>query len=167
MSLGTSAVSATKGLLSGAGKGMSDVGLGSLKQAGMTALSNPALVFAAVQGISDVNRQMDNGNGFGTSVFKAGVSSLLYANNPVLMTALDLAPLAYQGAQAAGAFRRTKGDELAQRKRDSYGRLGGGYLDTMQAQTMRQAAVQQIQGNKLNARSALGGEARIFANNIY
>jgi hypothetical protein len=40
-------------------------------------------------------------------------------------------------------------------------------MDTQRAQTMRQAAVQAIQGSKLNARSALGGEAQIFANNPF
>jgi hypothetical protein len=43
------------------------------------------------------------------------------------------------------------------------GIVGGNYMDTQRALTMRQAAVQAIQGSKLNARSALGGEARILA----
>lgn len=36
------------------------------------------------------------------------------------------------------------------------------YTDTQQAATMRQAAVQAIQGSKLNARNALGGEASLM-----
>jgi hypothetical protein len=36
------------------------------------------------------------------------------------------------------------------------------YMDTQQASTMRQAAVQAIQGSKLNARNALGGEAALL-----
>lgn len=36
------------------------------------------------------------------------------------------------------------------------------YVDTEAAYTMRSAAVQAIQGSKLNARSALGGEARLL-----
>lgn len=36
------------------------------------------------------------------------------------------------------------------------------YQDTQQAVTMRQAAVQAIQGSKLNARNALGGEASLM-----
>ena len=36
------------------------------------------------------------------------------------------------------------------------------YADTEQALTMRQAAVQAIQGNKMNARNALGGEAKMM-----
>lgn len=36
------------------------------------------------------------------------------------------------------------------------------YKDTQQAITMRQAAVQAIQGSRMNARSALGGEARLM-----
>jgi hypothetical protein len=36
------------------------------------------------------------------------------------------------------------------------------YTDTQQAATMRQAAVQAIQGSKMNARNALGGEAALM-----
>ena len=36
------------------------------------------------------------------------------------------------------------------------------YMDTNQAITMRQAAVQAIQGSKINGRNALGGEARML-----
>lgn len=36
------------------------------------------------------------------------------------------------------------------------------YQDTQQAVTMRQAAIQAIQGSKLNARNALGGEAALM-----
>ncbi len=39
------------------------------------------------------------------------------------------------------------------------------YVDTQAAYTMRSAAVQAIQASKLNARSALGGEARLMARN--
>lgn len=43
------------------------------------------------------------------------------------------------------------------------------YTDTRQALTMRQAAVQAIQGSKMNARNALGGEASLMHrdNRIY
>jgi hypothetical protein len=36
------------------------------------------------------------------------------------------------------------------------------YQDTQPAMTMRQAAIQAIQGSKLNARNALGGEAALM-----
>lgn len=75
----------------------------------------------------------------------------------------QLAPSVVQGAQAAHQFRRTKAEEFANIRQYSQ-QVGGQYMDTNQALTMRQAAVEQIQGNKLNARSALGGEARIFSN---
>lgn len=138
--------------------GMAKSGLG-------VAVKNPGLLMAGGFAAMDVKRQLDSGNGLGKSVFKAGAEAALYASNPVLMTAIDLAPMAYQGVQAAHQFRRVKEEERFDRRYNNYGRVGGGYVDTMQAQTMRQAAVQQIQGNKLNARSALGGEARIFAGN--
>ena len=115
----------------------------------------------------DVNNQTKQGNGLGVSVMKAGIETALWDLNPVLMTAATLAPMAVQGGVAAHKFRRQRTEERYDMKHNSYGKIGGGFIDTMQAQTMRQAAVQQIQGNKLNARSALGGEARIFSNKIY
>lgn len=136
---------------------------GYLKSGIGVAAKNPGLLMGAGMAAMDVKSQVDSGNSLGTSIFKAGVNGALYASNPVLMTAIDLAPLAYQGLVGAHQFRKQKGQQLFDQKHNNYGRVGGGYTDTMQAQTMRQAAVQQIQGNKLNARSALGGEARIFA----
>lgn len=136
---------------------------GYLKSGLGVAAKNPAVLMGAGMGLYDVKTQVDSGNSLGTSIFKAGVSGALYASNPILMTAVDLAPMAYQGVIAAHQYRKRRGEEIYDQKNNNYGRVGGGFQDTMQAQTMRQAAVQQIQGNKLNARSALGGEARIFA----
>lgn len=99
----------------------------------------------------------------GAALTKSAVSGFLMANNPYLYMGTQMAPAVIQGAQAAHAFRRTKAEELSQIRQWSQS-VGGNYMDTNQALTMRQAAVQQIQGNKLNARSALGGEARIFSN---
>lgn len=140
--LGTTAVTAVKG-----------IGLGG--------------AIGAFDFVTGVSSQVKNGNGLGTAVFKSGVESVLWATNPVLMGAATFAPAAVQGAQLLKQYRRGKAEERFDRRHNSYGRIGGNYMDTMQAQTMRQAAVQQIQGNKLNARSALGGEARIFSNTIY
>lgn len=115
----------------------------------------------------EVNSQTKQGNGLGVSIMKAGVENALWDLNPALMFAATLAPMAVQGGVAAHKFRRKRTEERYDMRHNSYGQIGGGFIDTMQAQTMRQAAVQQIQGNKLNARSALGGEARIFSNKIY
>lgn len=151
----------TKGIMNAAQKmGLGQKALGYAKK-------NPLGVWAGVGFLMDVSYEQKQGSGFGASVAKAAVQNALLETNPVLMTAAQLAPLAIQGAVAAHQFRRTKEEERFDAKHNGYGRIGGNYLDTMQAQTMRQAAVQQIQGNKLNARSALGGEARIFANTVY
>lgn len=42
------------------------------------------------------------------------------------------------------------------------GRIGGGYMDTEQAYTMRQAAAQAIRRSQLNARISLGNEATLM-----
>lgn len=131
------------------------------------AKQNP-LGFLEVAGSAyGVNQRMSRGDSFMSAAFKEGVEGALYMTNPGLMTAIDLAPLAYQGVKSAHDFRRRKAEEMHDLRYNMYGKIGGGYMDTSRALTMRQAAVQQIQGNKLNARSALGGEARIFSNNIY
>lgn len=114
--------------------------------------------------------------------FKSGLNDGLSAGGAATRAAANLvfehtAPVLYWGAQAAMAapgiyssayqFRRQKGNEIQRHKHDAWsGIVGNTYTDTAQAATMRQAAVQQIQGNKLNARSALGGEARLFAPNF-
>lgn len=128
--------------------------------------SHPGAMIGAAGFAMDTNYHLKQGTGMGTSLFKAGVENALWATNPALMAGVQLAPLAVQGTIAAHDFRRRRGQEIQDAKYNR-GRVGGNYMDTSQAQTMRQAAVQQIQGNKLNARSALGGEARIFANNFY
>ena len=54
---------------------------------------------------------------------------------------------------------RDRRDEWNQLHRPNF---GGKYRDTDHAYTMRQAAVQAISGSKMNARSAIGGEARLM-----
>lgn len=41
--------------------------------------------------------------------------------------------------------------------------VGGTYKDTQQASTMRQASIQAMSAHKMNARTALGNEARLMA----
>lgn len=119
-------------------------------------------IIGGISALGDVKENMNNGNNLGTSVFKAGVTNALWTTNPALMMTLNAGPAVIKGYEAAHQFRRRRGEELQLRNRGANGMVGTGFQDTQQAYTMRQAAVQQIQGNKMNARSALGGEARIF-----
>lgn len=146
MSLGASAMSVMKGYVA---PGIKKVGIPGMMAAGGFMM--------------EANQHVKQGDRLGNAVFKAGVSNALYATNPVLMTAATLAPVAVQGVQAAHQFRRGRAEQIQDQRNNRY-RVGGGFTDTQQSVTMRQAAVEQIQGNKLNARSALGGEARLFAN---
>lgn len=129
--------------------------------------SNPMGAFAVATSGFAISHRMQQGDSFISAAGKEVAEDILYTLNPGLMMAAQMAPLAYQGVKAAHDFRERKTEELHDLRYNMYGRIGGGYMDTNRALTMRQAAVQQIQGNKLNARSALGGEARLFANNIY
>ena len=143
------------------------LGRTALKKGATAAVKNPLAAIDALGSVSGMKYRMNNGDSFMSAAFKETAENALYMSNPAIMSAIQMAPLAYQGVKAAHDFRKRKGEELHDMRYNMYGKIGGNYIDTNRAVTMRQAAVQQIQGNKLNARSALGGEARIFANNIY
>lgn len=141
-------------LLGGARTGMNAIpggGFGKLT-AGMTAM--------------DMFSNVHNGDDVGTAAVKAGANYMLWSALPGPMTALTFAPMVASGAMKAGTFFNHKQQWWNQQHRPG-NTVGGQYMDTQRAQTMRQAAVQAIQGSKLNARSALGGEAQLFANNPY
>ena len=121
---------------------------------------------AAFHGIDitrGVNHRVQQGSSLSGALAYELTESAMFAMNPGAMTLAYAAPAIYAGMDAAYTHRRQKGEQLLAFDNASQ-RVGGNYMDTQRAQTMRQAAVQQIQGNKLNARSALGGEARIFSN---
>ena len=125
--------------------------------------------FEVVQSTSAVNNRLDQGDTLFSAVAKEAVQTALYMSpyTRPFMYAKDAAQMAYGGTKAAYAFRRQRHDQYNSMRQAAYGNVvGGNYMDTNAALTMRQAAVQQIQGNKLNARSALGGEARILSRNM-
>lgn len=109
----------------------------------------------------DTMANMSGGDDLGTAAIKSAGVSVLAASNPVLFTGLTLAPLAVEGSIGFQKFMREKENYWSSQFAYS-NTVGGNYMDTQRAQTMRQAAVQAIQGSKLNARSALGGEAKIM-----
>lgn len=109
----------------------------------------------------DMVSNLAAGDDLGTSTLKASVTGVLTASNPVLFTTAmgaKFAGDAYWGYQNW----KYKKDQWYQKQYTYNNRVGGNYHDTQRAQTMRQAAIQAIQGSKLNARSALGGEAKIL-----
>lgn len=115
--------------------------------------------------ILDTYMNMKAGDDFGTAAFKGVATGMLWATAPGVMTAHMVGSLAVGGV--------TGGQQRHRRAKDKFGMnmhtgtVGGGYMDTNRALTMRQAAVEAIQGSKLNARSALGGEARILNSNFH
>lgn len=110
---------------------------------------------------STVNQQTKEGRSLGASVLRGAATYGAYTVAPHVMYGKQFADMAVQGAGAAVEFRRQKAHQLASENR--YAKIGGNFQDSQSAHTMRQAATQQIQANKMNARSALGGEARIFS----
>lgn len=140
--------------------GLAGLGVSALKTIGSVgkrkALTAGGLAFGA-----DTAMNLYGGDDLGTSVMKAGVTGVMAASNPMLyggLTAASLATDAYWGIQQFNYQKKQWWNAQYAYNNE----VGGNYVDTQRAQTMRQAAVQAIQGSKMNARSALGGEARIL-----
>ena len=112
----------------------------------------------------DIYGNLQSGDDLGTAAVKTAANQILWAAAPGPMAALTFTPMLAKGAMAVGTFAHHK-QQWWNMQHKPTGIVGGQYVDTQRAQTMRQAAVQAIQGSKMNARSALGGEAKIFANN--
>ncbi|HDR5350561.1 TPA: hypothetical protein QCS32_002196 [Bacillus thuringiensis] len=103
-----------------------------------------------------------NGDSLGTSVAKASVKGMFAASNPWLYRGLSGAYYAQKGYWKLLEFNH-QSEQWWKAQYATSNVVGGNFLDTRGAQTMRQAAVQAIQGSKMNARSALGGEAKILS----
>lgn len=110
---------------------------------------------------ADVGMNLYQGDNLGTAATKASVTGILAASNPVLFGGLVVGGIAKDAAIGIQQFNYQKQQWWNQQYAYS-NQVGGNFVDTQRAQTMRQAAIQQIQGSKLNARSALGGEAKIM-----
>lgn len=119
--------------------------------------------FAGWAGL-DTYMNMKEGDDFGTAVVKGAATGMLWTVAPGPMWAATLAPAVRDGVIAYNNWHKGKSDWWQQQHLPNF---GGQYQDTQRAMTMRQAAVQQIQGSKLNARSALGGEAKLLGQNMF
>lgn len=105
-----------------------------------------------------MNQDKDN---LGAAIAKEIPMSLLYSVMPMsLLLAGQFAP-DIVGGTVQGM--RQLNQNAHQNYKDTH-KIGPRftYQDTDQALTMRQASVQAIQGSKLNARNALGGEAALM-----
>jgi len=102
------------------------------------------------------------GEPLGPSLLKAVPAAAAWATMPGLMTAGLI-------GQAAGTLvpAYIRGNNKLSSKYNALHNSNTQFqaMDTEQAATMRQAAVQAIQGSKLNARNALGGEASLMHRN--
>lgn len=107
-----------------------------------------------------INKAM--GNSWTDSVMKGAFNTAMVAVAPEI--AIAQMGAAVFGAAAAvhkGLNTRIK-DKTQSAYKSGIPGFGPGFADTQQAYTMRQAAVQAIQGSKMNARNALGGEASLL-----
>ncbi|ANE86631.1 MULTISPECIES: hypothetical protein [Bacillus] len=120
-------------------------------------LTSPQAIFGY-----NVARGLHGGDSLGTSVAKASIKGVLSASNPVLFGVVTWGSLAQKGYWGLLEFNHQR-EQWWKAQYATSNVVGGKFLDTRGAQTMRQAAVQAIQGSKMNARSALGGEAKILS----
>jgi hypothetical protein len=143
--------------------------LGQLKSAG-NGIKKAASSVRAIPGIGGAAidlglnsfANMQSGDSASTAVIKAIPESIAWAVSPGVMTvytAAQLLPVAMNGYMTADRTLSSKYN-----RNHSAGTMFT-YQDTNQAVTMRQAAVQAIQGSKMNARNALGGEAALMHRN--
>ena len=94
------------------------------------------------------------------AVKQGAKEALIYTMFPSIGLALTVgAPVA---GVAAGAIARHVHADRKQFEQMFTPNVGGNYIDTQQAYTMRQRAVQAIQSSHMNARSALGNTARMM-----
>jgi hypothetical protein len=133
--------------------------------AGAAAGKGPGLLTKGMVGwgIFETASNMAAGDDFTKAAMKGTVDSILWTTYAGPMTAYQLATGIPAAGQAAYSWYNQQRQWFNMQHLN--GTVGGGYQDTQKALTMRQAAVQAIQGSKLNARSALGGEARILNQN--
>lgn len=134
------------GRLAGADKGK----LWAAGTLGMGALAVPA--------------NMSEGDSFRTAVVRAGAETAAWAVAPYAMGAYEVGKLAVAGVEGGHAWHQNKKSAWNEAHRRNT-TVGGNYQDTQRAATMRQASIEAISGSKMNARSALGGEAQLLSSN--
>lgn len=138
------------------------IGVGTIKKVGSSILSGGKVNKAGIGfGTLDVSMNLQNGDDLGTSVLKAGVTGVLASSNPGLFFLGTAASIGQEGYWGLQQFNYQK-KQWWNSQYATNNRVGGNYMDTQRALTMRQASVQAIQGSKMNARSALGGEAKLL-----
>jgi hypothetical protein len=123
---------------------------------------SPGLGAAAFNVGVDAFFALKEGNSLGAAVAKGIPISLAWTVAPGAMWGMTIASVA--GGIVPGYI---KADENLRSKYNQLHKTDPHFTfsDTRQAYTMRQAAVQAIQGSKLNARNALGGEAALMHRN--
>jgi hypothetical protein len=122
-----------------------------------------AIGFGVGAGI-DTIMNMREGDDFGTAAVKGVFTGMLWTTMPGIMTAglaAEMVPAAVSG------YSNWMKQKESWWNKQFLPNFGGNYQDTQRALTMRQAGVQGIQSSKFNGRSALGGEAKLIAQNTH
>lgn len=131
----------------------------------LSSLPKDAAIGFGIGAAFETMSSLNEGKGFGESLtrgFAMGVVENVIGAGA--LTALQIAP-ALPGMVRGYQNYEDKLNSQYISRRDPRN-MNFSYTDTQAAYTMREAAVQAIQGSKLNARSALGGEARLMHRGI-
>lgn len=114
---------------------------------------------AAIDLAANTYFNIKSGQGVGTSLIKGLGEATMWAVAPTAMFGIEAGQMIGAGIKGYHA-----GNRMLETRYNQAHKTGNhfSYQDTRQAATMRQAAVQAIQGSKMNARNALGGEASLM-----
>lgn len=131
-----------------------------------TKVVTSAIGFAGNYSSYKANREQ--GDGFAKAVGKLAIESALWANpltQPVMMGIMG-AQLVKGGMEAVVEYGKNGGNLAAKQVNNVYkngaGYVGGNFIDTNNASTMRQRGLQAMEHSGYNVRSVLGSEARTF-----
>lgn len=123
----------------------------------------PGFLGFAIGGGIDALMGIKEGKSAGAAIFEGVANGALYTLFPGYW-AIAMAPIIPSAVQ--GVINAEKGINSRTASMRNPNNMNFSYEDSNAAYTMRQASVQAIQGSKLNARSALGGEARLMHRGI-
>lgn len=122
----------------------------------MGVLGTGFMLFDGITTYAERRHEHPDENKLVSASYAAGTAAL-WEMFPGVMFGLMAAGVAKQaGAAYQNLYRDQKSRYMQNTSRD----IGGGFVDTEMAYTMRQRGLQAISSSRLNARSALGNEAR-------
>ena len=132
------------------------IGIGTIAKAGLVGLD--------VYGSYDqFKTSRDNGDNVAIAAGKVAVDAALWAVAPEIALAKMAVDIGSAGFEAIKAYGQGAGRANANSMKGVYNRqFGGNFVNTQNAETMRQRGLQAMQHSGYNINSVLGSEARTY-----